>query len=404
MADFDAIVIGGGMVGLTTACALGQRRLRVAVIEAQPPDFYWSPESFGQRVSAITHASRRILSALDVWPAMLAQRVTPFREMHVWDAAGSGQIHFDSFDAGVTELGYIVENRVIQAALWARAQALETVELYCPTRWRRRFDQGNQVAVHLADGEALTGQLVIGADGGRSRVREEAGIQVHRSAYGQSAVVATVRTGLHHRHTAWQRFLPSGPLAFLPLSGHYSSIVWSTTPEQAEQLMGMDEAQFADCLGDAFEHALGEVLEVQARAVFPLAAQHATDYVKPRLALVGDAAHIIHPLAGQGVNLGFLDAAALAEVLLDAHHNHRDIGSLATLRRYARWRKGYNAATMMAMTGFKQLFGSRLWPVQWARNVGLNMTNALLPLKQLYMQQAMGASGDLPKLAMRDVR
>ena len=403
MNDFDAIVIGGGMVGLAVACALGQRQLRVAVVEAHRPETDWPAESVGQRVCALTHASRRILGGLHVWPAIVAQRAVPFRQMHVWDAAGNGQVHFDASEAGVAELGHIVENRVIQAALWTQAQALETVELCCPRQWRGWFDRGNRLALSLDDGRVLTGRLLIGADGGRSKVREQAGIAVRRSAYGQSAVVATVRTEVHHKHTAWQRFLPTGPLAFLPLAGHYCSIVWSTAPEHAAQLMAMADDQFRACLAEAFEYRLGDVQHVQDRGVFPLAAQHAVDYVKPRLALVGDAAHTIHPLAGQGVNLGFLDAAALADVVLDAHGKQRDIGALSALRRYARWRKGYNAATLMAMTGFKQLFGSRLWPVQWARNAGLNVTNALAPVKQLYMRQAMGQGADLPSLATGDV-
>ncbi|WP_455367133.1 FAD-dependent monooxygenase [Kaarinaea lacus] len=208
-----------------------------------------------------------------------------------------------------------------------------------------------------------------------------------------------MKTQLFHQETAWQRFMPTGPLAFLPLTDGYSSIVWSTTPEHADELLAMDDDSFKQTLAEGFAHKLGDILETSARAKFPLRGQHAKQYVKERLVLIGDAAHTIHPLAGQGVNLGFADAATLAEVLVDAMKAKQDIGKLKTLRRYERWRKGDNLAMLSAMTGFKTLFGNNNVVLKSIRNTGLNITNQLLPVKNTIIRHAMGLEGDLPKLA-----
>lgn len=400
--QYDIVIVGGGMVGLTVACALADSGLKIAVLEQQAPSQELPPH-YGMRTSAITHASRRVFEAIGVWETMLAQRVSSFREMHVWDASGAGQIHFDAADSGVADLGYIIENQVIQSALWQRVQALNNIELLCPAQWQYWREENDGVVLQLGDGRELSARLVVGADGARSRLREQAGIAVKGWGYDQRAVVVTVKTERSHQRTAWQRFLPTGPLAFLPMMDlHYCSIVWSTTPEQATELLALDEQDFAARLGEAFEYKLGRIVEVGERGKFPLRLQHAVDYVKPRLALVGDAAHAIHPLAGQGVNLGLLDAAALAEVILAANEKSRDIGSFATLRRYERWRKGHNLAMMASMDGFKRLFGSSAAPVHWARNFGLNLTNAAGPVKHLFMDLAMGEMGDLPRLARVD--
>jgi 2-octaprenylphenol hydroxylase len=241
----------------------------------------------------------------------------------------------------------------------------------------------------------------VGADGRDSRVRTFAGIGVHGWAYDQQAIVATVRTAGPHEDTAWQRFLPGGPLAFLPLWDGRSSIVWSAPAAQTEALMALDEAAFAQELTIAIDGRLGEVLDVGPRGAFPLGLMQVDAYVAPRIALVGDAAHTIHPLAGQGVNLGLLDAAALAEVVGAAASQGRDPGGLSTLRRYERWRKGHNLAMALAMDGLKRLFGVNWTPVRLARSLGLNLTDRAALLKRLFMRQAMGDQGDLPALARR---
>lgn len=397
--QYDVVIVGGGMVGLTLACALGGSALRVAVVEAAVPESDWPQESIGLRVSAITHATRKVFSAIAAWQGMVERRVTSYGEMHVWDAGGDGAIHFDAAEVGQPSLGYIVENRVIQAALLARVKQFDNIELICPLRWQRWRDESERLCITLDDGRELRTRLLVGADGARSAVRERAGIETKGWGYDQHALMAIVKTEKPHLHTCWQRFLPDGPLAFLPLHDHYCCVVWSTAPEQADELLTLDKAAFALKLAESFEHRLGDVTEVRDRGKFPLRLQHALDYVKERIALVGDAAHAIHPLAGQGVNLGVLDAAALAETVLSTQATRRDIGALHNLRPYERWRKGQNVTMMLSMDAFKRLFGARMEPVRWARNIGLSATNNLTPVKRFFMEYAMGNRGDLPKLA-----
>lgn len=398
--DYDLVIAGGGMVGSALACALGATDLKIALLEGAPPERIRPGADLDSRVSAISRASQRIFAAVGAWDGMTAWRVSPFRDMRVWDATGFGSIHFDSADLGEPLLGWIIENRVIQFALLERARQLPAVAPFCPAaletaqalddrRWR----------VRLHDGRAFTTRLLVGADGAQSKVRQLAGIDTGGWGYGQKAVVANVRTAEPHQETAWQRFLPTGPLAFLPLHDGRCSIVWSTTPEQADALLMLDEHDFCYALADAFERRLGSISQVGPRGAFPLRLQHAHAYVKPGLALIGDAAHVVHPLAGQGVNLGLLDAATLAEVILDAVSADQEIGSLKTLRRYERWRKGDNLLMLGIMDGFKRLFGASPLPVRLLRNIGLDLTDAAGPLKNLIARRAMGLTGDLPRLA-----
>ena len=401
---YDIIIVGGGMVGAACGLALGGSGLRVAVVEARAAQPYDAAAPTDLRVSAITQASQRIFAALDVWPTIAARRISAFREMRVWDAAGSGAIHFDSADIGTATLGWIIENQVIQSALWEGLATQNNIEVLCPALpVDVSFDEG-AARVVLDDGRTLSTQLLVAADGADSRVREMAGIATQGWQYDQQGVVATVTPQRSHQDTARQRFLPEGPLALLPLGDGRCSIVWSTAPEQAERLLALDETAFCHELSVASDGVLGEILATGPRAAFPLRLQHARDYVRPRLALIGDAAHCVHPLAGQGVNLGLLDAAALAEVLLDARQAGRDIGVLKTLRRYERWRKGDNLLMMGIMDGFKRLFGATWSPLRYARNAGLNLTDHLQPVKNLIMRRAMGLEGDLPRLALSGER
>lgn len=398
--DYDLIIAGGGMVGAALADALGETDLRIALLEGALPDRIRPTVEPDIRVSAIHRASQRIFAAIGAWDGMTAWRVSPFRDMRVWDAAGFGQIHFDSADLGEPLLGWIIENRVIQYALLERARQLSAVALLCPAT----LDTAQPLAengwrVQLSDGRELTTRLLVGADGAQSKVRDLADIAASGWNYDQKAVVGHVRTAEPHQETAWQRFLPTGPLAFLPLHDGRCSIVWSTTPEQAEALLALNESAFAEALADAFDRRLGSIIEVGPRGAFPLRRQHAQAYVKPGLALIGDAAHVVHPLAGQGVNLGLLDAATLAEVILDALNAGQDFASFKTLRRYERWRKGDNLLMLGVMDGFKRLFGNPLLPVRLLRNVGLNLTDTVGPLKNLIARRAMGLEGDLPRLA-----
>ena len=397
--NFDVLIVGGGMVGTTLACALKDSGLKIGLIETNSPIDIRDDDPVELRVSAITRASQQIFTALDAWPGMVARRVSPFREMHVWDGGGDGSIHFDAAELGEDALGHIIENVVVQHALWETLEADGGIELLCPASVSALQRDGDSMLCHLQDGRSLHARLLVGADGAQSRVRHFARIQARGWSYDQQALVATVVTEHSHRETAWQRFLPNGPLAFLPLHDGRSSIVWSTTPQQAQQLLAEGEAAFCLQLETAFAATLGRIESCGERAAYPLRLQYVDAYVQPGLALIGDSAHTVHPLAGQGVNLGILDAASLAEVVLEAHTQGKDISALKVLRRYERWRKGHNLLMMAAMDGFKRLFGTTWEPLRWARGAGLNLTNALPPVKQLIMNHAMGRSGDLPDLA-----
>ncbi len=398
--DYDLIIVGGGMVGSALACALGETDLRIALLEGKPLEHICPNLKPDLRVSAINRASQRIFAAVGAWDSMTAWRVSPFRDMQVWDAMGSGYIHFDSAAIGEPLLGWIIENRVIQYALLERVQQLPAVDLFCPMALDAAEPlDGKGWRVRLNDGCEYATRLLVGADGAQSKVRQLAGVNTRGWSYDQKAVVSNVRTAESHQETAWQRFLPAGPLAFLPLHDGGCSIVWSTLPEQADALLALDDSAFAQALTEAFDRRLGAITDVGPREAFPLRLQHTHDYVKPGLALIGDAAHVVHPLAGQGVNLGLLDAATLAEVILNALAAGQEIGAFKMLRRYERWRKGDNLLMLGVMDGFKRLFSNSLPPVRLLRTLGLHLTDAASPLKNLIARRAMGLEGDLPRLA-----
>lgn len=386
------------MVGAALAVALLRQGFRVALIEARAPQAEWPRDSHDLRVSAITRASQHLFENLGAWAAMAADRVTPYQAMQVWDAAGSGEIRFEAADLGEPDLGHIVENRVIQRALWRGLDQQDRLQLFCPDSITGLQTRADGVRIWLAGGACLQADLVVGADGGNSRVRDFSGFEVEGWPYDQHAVVATVRPALGHGDTAWQRFLPAGPLALLPLNPGLFSIVWSTTPTHAKQLLALDDAEFGAAVTAASEARAGEIGAAGPRAAFPLRLQRATCYVKPGVALVGDAAHVIHPLAGQGVNLGLLDAAVLVDELCAARARGRALGGLATLRRYERARKADNLLVQFAMDGFKRLFGSELVPLRLLRNLGLHAANRYGPLKQLFARSALGGGGDPPSL------
>ena len=397
---YDITIIGGGCVGGTLACALAQAGFKVAVIEAREPQRVWPAGSVDVRVFAITRASERIFRSIGCWDAIERGGVSPFRDMRVWDASGSGAIHFDCAELGEPMLGYIIEQRVIQAALNARMDMLPTLTRLCPAELGAFELDADSMRVTLADGRRLHTRLLVGADGASSRVRSMAGIAVEMRDYQQEAVVAVVTTEQSHQETAWQRFLPTGPLAFLPLRDGRSSIVWSTTPQQAAELCALDTDEFLERLSAAFDHRLGRVTAVEERVRFPLRRLHAKRYIAERLALVGDAAHVIHPLAGQGVNLGLLDAAVLFDVIVETRAAQRDYGLISNLRRYERWRHGDNHAMQRAMDGIKGLFGASAVPLRVLRNTGLSVVDRWGPLKSVLARHAMGLTGDLPTLAI----
>jgi len=386
------------MVGAALACALAQRGFSTVLLEARKPELSWDPDGHDLRVSAITRASQRMLQNLGVWQTMQDDRVTPYQHMHVWDRAGIGEIHFDAADLAEPDLGHIIENRVIVRALW---QSLDRagVTVLAPTRLSALSASEDGATLTMADDSVLQVGLVVGADGARSQVRVMAGIESRSEPYDQHAVVATVSAAQGNRSTAWQRFMRDGPLALLPLERELFSIVWSTSPNEAERLCALPEAEFNKLLTEASESRLG-LLELQGpRAAFPLRLQHAHRYVMPGLALVGDAAHVIHPLAGQGVNLGFLDAGALVDALVAGRERGRESGALASLRVYERSRKGHNTATQLAMDGFKHLFSNDSGALSMVRNLGLGAAGRLGPLRRLFERVALGQGLELPTIS-----
>lgn len=393
--QYDVIIVGGGMVGAALACALGSseknKRPSIALIETNKPNYNWPTDSFDMRVSAITRASQSFLNELGVWDNIISERATAYHNMHVWDAGGDGSINFDCAEIGEANLGHIVENRVISKSLMEQATSFDNLDLYCPAKPNQLLLDDNSAKLQLDDGTTLSAKLLVGADGGQSWVRQQADISVSTRDYQQTAVVANVTTELSHQHTAWQRFLSTGPLAFLPLTNdNISSIVWSTSSEEASRLRELSEAEFNIELAAAFENKLGKIISTGPRASFPIKGQHASHYVKPHLALIGDAAHTIHPLAGQGVNLGFADARCLAETILAAHEAKKHIGSFKTLRRFERSRRGDNLLMLEAMGAFKQLFSNNTPGLRELRNTGLNLTDRIEPIKHLFMTKALG--------------
>lgn len=402
--DWDVVIAGGGMVGAACALALAGCELRIAVIEPRPPSERGEPgtQAAGEggrlpppsRVSAINRASQRFLERLEVWGTISDLGVSPYREMRVWDAQSGAAIHFDAQVLNEPDLGHIVENRVIQGALWEALSACENLELLSPASLIDLETGSDWIHLRLSDGRSLRSRLLIGADGRDSLVRTLSGIETQAWDYRQRAIIADVRPERPHRRTAWQRFLPTGPLALLPLADGRCALVWSADEDYAAELMALDERGFAQALGEASEFRLGALHLESQRLAIPLRAHHAKVYVRSRVALIGDAAHSIHPLAGQGVNLGLMDAAALAAAIQSGLEHGRDIGGLWTLRRYERARRGANLLMLQAMGLFKSVFGSREAPVVQARALGLRLADRLEPLKRLFMREALGLESE----------
>ena len=400
--DYDILIAGGGMVGNTLACALGESGLKVGVIEPQATEAERAPGTFDLRVSALTLASQTVFEKLGVWPAVRA-RAAAVEAMRVWE--GASVLHYDSAEIGEPSLAWIVENRTLVAALTARLRSFSNVTWLCPEQLAEVEFSEERVTATLVSGRRLSARLLVGADGAQSKVRAAVEIGWQQHDLGQSAIVAVVRTEKPHGNTACQHFLPTGPLAFLPLNEpHTVSIVWSADQARATALMQLDDAAFNAELQGAFGDALGRVALASPRAALPLALGFAAHYCAHRVALIGDAAHTVHPLAGQGVNLGILDAVTLAEVLTGAARMQRDVGARSLLRRYERARKGEDVGMQLVTGGFRYLFGSEHASLRALRTAGLSITERVPLLKHFFMRRASGLSGELPKLAQRVLR
>ncbi len=399
---YDVAIVGAGIAGSALAVALSGEGLSIALVEAQPLTRVALPaglalDSFDPRVSALTPRSQALLNNLGAWGSIAGYRSCPYRHMTVWDAEGTGQVEFDCAEVDAEQLGYIVENRSIVDALVAQIETADDVSVLSPARLQACNRQASgRMVLSMEDGLSLQAGLIVAADGAQSRVREMMNFRLREWDYGHHGIVCTVQFEKFHEETAWQRFLPSGPLALLPLSGsaeqHFCSIVWSLQDERVDTVMAMDDQAFCRALEQASEMRLGKVTGCTRRFAFPLRQRHAREYVQQGVALVADAAHTIHPLAGQGINLGLQDVAVLAREVLKGYRRGISPGQLDLLQRYQRQRKGENLLMMSTMEGFKRLFEQEALPLRWLRNAGLHTVDRLRPVKRELMRRAMGVA------------
>ena len=397
MQSVDVAIVGGGMVGLAVACGLQGSGLRVAVLEQREPQPLAADAAPALRVSAINAASEKLLTRLGVWSDIVARRASCYHGMEVWDKDSFGRIEFDDQSMGYSHLGHIVENAVIHYALWQKAQQSSDITLMAPAELQQVAWGENEAFLTLKDGAMLTARLVIGADGANSWLRNKADIPLTFWDYRHHALVATIHTEDAHGAVARQAFHGEGILAFLPLSDpHLCSIVWSLAPQEAERMQQASDEQFNQALNIAFDNRLGLCRVESERQVFPLTGRYARQFAAHRLALVGDAAHTIHPLAGQGVNLGFMDAAELVDELKRLHRQGKDIGQYLYLRRYERSRKHSAALMLVGMQGFRELFAGTHPAKKLLRDMGLKLADTLPGVKPQLLRQAMGLN-DLPE-------
>ncbi|HSP57922.1 MAG TPA: UbiH/UbiF/VisC/COQ6 family ubiquinone biosynthesis hydroxylase [Halomonas sp.] len=390
---FDAIIVGGGMVGSALAAALGQGGFSVALVESGSEPGAIEDDAFDLRVSSLNLAAQRLLESVGAWSHIPAERRCIFRHIHAWDISGHGETHFDAAALGLDDFGSFVENRVIRRALWRCLASLPGVEPICQTRPLAMITGSDRVLVELDNGRLIGGSLVVGADGARSTIRELAGIKVDALDYGQRALIVNVVTQLPQQDVSWQRFTPEGPQAMLPLPGPHASLVWYGEPEATRAREALSDEALRQTIEREFPARLGGLKAVTGRASFPIRRQHARHYTASRLALVGDAAHVIHPLAGQGLNLGLQDVTALADLLATAHTTkHGDLGDLGAtgpLRRYAWQRRPQTLAMIAATEAFHRVFtGSPM--LRSAGAAGLAVAERLGPAKNLMMRRALG--------------
>jgi len=394
---YDLILVGGGMVGLAMAAALAPSGLSILLIERQPLDQAQlknesvKASDFGLRVSAISPANRQFLQALGAWQHLPSKRMASYQQMQVWDGDGQGCIHFSAADLAQPDLGVIIENKLLQSALLKQINSFGNVSCCFDNSVESLDQRADGVSLQLADGQRTSGKLLIAADGAHSKIRQLLDINLSEMDYQQTAFVANVKTELPHQDTAWQRFTPFGPVAFLPLpQPNLCSVVWSLDNDKAAVVKDLSKAEFAKQLQIAFESRLGVIELVSEFAGFPLVKRHAKDYLCHRVALVGDAAHTIHPLAGQGVNIGFQDVQALSSLIIELQQAERDWGLAANLRPFERSRKTENLMMQNAMSGFKNLFASDNMLVTVARNLGMNLLDRNQFVKNEVIKKAMG--------------
>ncbi len=405
--DFDVIIVGAGMVGATLAVLLltgkHTRCLKIAIVDAADPAPRFEATNFDPRVVALSKQSERLLKGMDVWQSVLNERACPYYQMNIWDAEGTGNIQFHAEDIHEENLGHIVESSLLVRALHEKLQQNESLTYFKPYRVKdySSSQQRNTLLLETTEQQQLSvcAPLVVAADGAHSKLRELAGIKTREWDYGHTAIVTTVKHQQAHQNCCWQRFTQQGPIAFLPLQQadrpqgddqHYSSLVWSAETELAKALMALDERAFCVSLSREFESRLGNVESCANRFAIPLRQRHAVDYICEGMALVGDAAHTIHPLAGQGVNLGLYDAQALAAEIARVCERGVPLSDGSLLRRYQRARKTHNLSAMVTMEGFKRLFAADQPAIRCLRNTGMSFFNSQLYLKKQLARVAAG--------------
>ena len=407
--EYDILVVGGGMVGSSLAAALSQvvdSHLRIAVVESSPFNSSQQP-SFDARTVALSDSSRVIFQTLGLWDEMVALGVMPIKQIHVSDRGHIGSTHMDADQQGVTALGYVVETRVIGEVLTQYIDKSENIDLICPAKVENFESTTDMATVSInRDGQInrLQAKLVVAADGGESHLRELAGIKMLNMDYGQHAVIANVRCDQPHQHIAYERFTDSGPIALLPNCDPMGSdksyaLVWTEKPLQAEEIAALDDEAFLSRLQQRFGRRAGNFCKAGSRTVYPLKFQQARESVRPRLAIIGNAAHSLHPVSGQGFNLGLRDAAVLAQVIVDVHRKGEDPGKLEHLQDYVRWRRRDQWQTALSTDSLVRIFSNDFPPLALARNLGLLALDILPPLKKRLARHAMGYIGKQPRLS-----
>jgi len=401
---YDLIIVGGGMVGASLACALGKQDLRIAMVEAVPYKAESQP-SYDDRAIALSFGTHTIFNSIGVWP-YLADKATPIKHIHVSEQGAFGATRLHHSDEGVPALGYVVSARDIGQALNRQLQTLDNINLISPAQLHDLHFEDDSVQANVLKGRktlSLQCRLLVAADGGQSTTRQLLGINADKADYGQSAVIANVSTELPHNNFAYERFTPNGPLAVLPMTmdndEHRCSVVWTQRSDAADAVLALDDEAFLQQLQRSFGNRLGRFTKAGKRSVYPLYLMHVQEQIRPRVALIGNAAHTLHPIAGQGFNLGLRDVAALAEIIVQAQQAQADIGDLTVLQQYAQWRKADHQRIIGFTDTLVRLFSNGFTPLQNARTAGLLALDTLPPVKHLLAKHTMGLAGRLPRLA-----
>lgn len=395
----DVIIIGSGLVGAAAAIALADAGLRVALVDADSTGARLDA-GYDGRTAAIAYGSRCVLEAVGVWP--LIEQAEPIYDIRVCDQDRAAHVHYHYRDAGEEPFGHIIENRHLRVALYHRLEACKGVQLHAPATVQSLEQHAAYVEVQLSNGLSLRAPLLLAADGKNSATRRMLHINAKENAYGQTAIVCTIAHSQPHHGLAVERFLPAGPFALLPMSDNRTNIVWTESDALAKRMLELSEDELLQEITQRAGDHLGDISLAGPRFAYPLKLIRAESCIAPRVALIGDAAHAIHPIAGQGVNLGYRDVAVIAELIIERARLGLDIGSDALLSRYAGWRRVDVGSMAAATHGLNRLFSNNVLPLRLARDAGLSMVNELLPLKQFFMRHAMGMVGDLPKMMRKE--